>query len=385
LKILLLSQFFSTTRGGGENVFSNIAQVLAENDHKVWVITNKIKGEIYPENKNIEIITVPPILEYKGGLPPSFSDNIQFIINAIRKGEKIICSERIDLIHSNNFAPAIAGSFLSLMKKKPHVTTVFDIFSLYEKDFWRKWTKQTNVSYLNAILVPWFEKILFKLRINAIHTISDASKKDIIKMKTTKPIYNIAPTIREEPPLNATVIPFQFVYVGRLVFYKNLEVIIKASRIVTVIYPDYKLIIVGDGPHRASLEDLTRKNNLEKNILFKGYLSVGEKTKIIAESNALLFPSLIEGFGLVILEAFSQKRPVLTSDISPMSDIVENQKTGYTINMYDENIWAEKIIKLIKEPWISQKMGMSGFQVLKEKYNQEIFYQKLINMYQSVL
>ncbi len=366
-------------------MFSNIAQILAENDHKVWVITNNIKGEKYPQNKNIKIITVLPILEYKGGLPPKFSDNIQFVINAIRKGKNIIDSERIDLIHSNNFSPAIAGSFLSFMKKKPHITTIFDIFSLYEKDFWKKWTKQTDVSYLNAILVPWFEKILFKLRFNAIHTISDESKKDIIKMKTSKPIYNIPPTITEEPPLNSKIIPFQFAYVGRLVFYKNLEIIIKASQIVSSAYPDYKLIIVGDGPHRISLEDLTRKNNLEKNISFKGYLSAEEKTRIISESNALLFPSLIEGFGLVILEAFAQNRPVLVSNIPPMSDIVEDQKTGYAIDPHDEKKWAEKIIHLIKEPEISQKMGENGYKILKEKYNQEIFYKKLIGMYQTVL
>jgi len=43
VNILLLSQFFSTTRGGGEYVFSTIAKKLAEKDNKVWVITNKIK------------------------------------------------------------------------------------------------------------------------------------------------------------------------------------------------------------------------------------------------------------------------------------------------------------------------------------------------------
>jgi len=145
------------------------------------------------------------------------------------------------------------------------------------------------------------------------------------------------------------------------------------------------LVIVGDGPHRTSLENLIRKNNLEKNILFKGYLSAEEKTKIISESNALLFPSLIEGFGLVILEAFQQKRPVLTSNILPMSDIVEDQKTGYVIEPHDGKKWAEYIIRLIKEPETSQKMGEAGYKVLKEKYNQEIFYQKMISMYQSVL
>ena len=44
MNIILLSQFFSTTKGGGEYVFKTIANSLVENDHNVWVITNKIKN-----------------------------------------------------------------------------------------------------------------------------------------------------------------------------------------------------------------------------------------------------------------------------------------------------------------------------------------------------
>ena len=66
MNVLLLSQFFSTTRGGGEYVFSTIAKNLAENNNKVWVIANKIKGENLPDHKDIKIITVPPTLQYKG-------------------------------------------------------------------------------------------------------------------------------------------------------------------------------------------------------------------------------------------------------------------------------------------------------------------------------
>jgi len=59
MNILLLSQFFSTSRGGGEYVFQLIAKKLVENNHKVWVITNKIHGEEYDEFKNIKIKFVP--------------------------------------------------------------------------------------------------------------------------------------------------------------------------------------------------------------------------------------------------------------------------------------------------------------------------------------
>ena len=90
MNILLLSQFFSTTKGGGEYVFKTIAQVMAQNGHKVWVITNKVKDEKYKELENLKIITVNPTIQYKGGLPPTFLDNIRYTINAFQKGKKII-------------------------------------------------------------------------------------------------------------------------------------------------------------------------------------------------------------------------------------------------------------------------------------------------------
>lgn len=362
-----------------------MAKNLTQNGHKVWVITNNVRGEIYPKLDSLKIITVSPTLEYKGGLPPTFLDNIRYVINAFQTGKKIIKSQDIDIIHSNNFSPSLAGSLISYFTKKPHIITIFDIFSQNGKDFWKKWIKQTNVSKINAILVPWFEKILMRTRHDAIYTISDASKEDILKMHAKKPIYNIPPSIEDTIKLNEKIIPSQFICISRLVFYKNLEVIIKAISVVIKSIPQCKLIIIGDGPHKESLQKLVKKLELEKNIIFKGYATSEEKMKMVSESNAMLFPSTIEGFGLVILEAFSQNKPVLVSNIRPMSDIINHEKTGFVLDSNDEKIWAEYILRLVKNPQESQKMGENGNQELKTKYNQEIFYQRLISMYQSVL
>ena len=362
-----------------------MAKNLTENGHKVWVITNNVRGEIYLESNSLKIITVSPTLEYKGGLPPTFLDNIRYVINAFNVGKKIIKNQDIDIIHSNNFSPALAGSLISYFTKKPHVITIFDIFSQNGKDFWRKWIKQTNVSKINAMLVPWFEKILMKTRYDAIYTISDASKEDILKMYVKKPIYNIPPSIEDTINLNEKVIPSQFVCISRLVFYKNLEVIIKAISVVIKLIPQCKLMIIGDGPNRESLEILVKKLELEKNIIFKGYSTSEDKIKIISESNAMLFPSTIEGFGLVILESWQQNRPVLASNIPPMSDIIEHNKTGLIIDPNNEKQWAEKIIQLIKNPNISDEMGKAGNKILKIKYNQGLFYENLLKMYDDVL
>ena len=385
MNILLLSQFFSTTKGGGEYVFKIIAKVMAQNGHKVWVITNKVKGEKYEESENLKIITVNPTIQYKGGLPPTFADNIRYAINAFQKGRKIIKSQNIDVIHSNNFSPALAGSLISYFTKTPHITTIHDIFSTYDKDFWKKWKKQSNVSSTNARLVPFFEKLMMRFRFDCIHTVSDATKNDIQKIGTKKPIHVIPNCIQDEQQVTVEPKKNQFVYLGRLVFYKNVEVIIKSFKSVSEQFPDAKLVIAGDGPHKSSLQELTNKLDISNNITFAGYVTPDEKKKLLAESNALLFPSVIEGFGLVMLEAFQQNRPVLVSNIPPMSDIIQNNKTGLIIDPHNEDKWAEKIIQLINNPSLSNQMGKEGNQILKTQYNQELFYERIIKMYNDTL
>jgi len=385
MNVLLLSQFFSITRGGGEYVFHSIAKKLAENGHNVFVITNKIKNEKYLEESKIKLIFVPPTLEYKGGLPPTFSDNIKYTLNAVRKGRKIIKTEEIDLIHSNNFAPALAGSILSQITSKPHITTIHDIFSLGGKDFWKKWGEQSDISKLNVKIGPFFEKILVKLKHNCIHTVSEATKDDLIKFGVKKPIYVIPNFIQNQPCLNLKPNRNQFIFVGRLVFYKNLEVVLKAIKIVKDDFPEIKLIIVGDGPFKNKLQELVKKLNINSNVKFTGYISNEEKSKLISESNALVFPSLFEGFGLVMLESFAQKRPVIVSNVRPMSDIILNKETGFVVDPFDEELWGKALKEVIENPSKSDSMGEKGYKMLQEKYNQDLMYQKLEKMYHNIL
>ncbi len=366
-------------------MFKTIAKVMIDNGHKVWVVTNKVKNEKYEESKNMKIITVGPTLEYKGGLPPTFLDNIRYTINAFQKGRSIIKKQNIDLIHSNNFAPVLAGSLISNFTKVPHITTIHDIFSIYDKKFWKKWSKQSNVSYTNARLVPFFEKLMMQFRFDCIHTVSDATKKDIQKIGTKKPIHVIPNCIQDNEQNVVELNTNQFVYLGRLVFYKNINIILKAFKMVVSEFPDARLIIAGDGPYKKSLQNITKKLSINESVIFIGYVTSKQKSKILAESNALLFPSIIEGFGLVMLEAFQQKRPVIVSDIPPMSDIIENNTTGLIIDPYDERKWADAIIRFIKNPSESEMMGTNGNNMLKIKYNQKTMYEKLIKMYDSIL
>ena len=351
----------------------------------MWVITNKIKNEEYPSYPNLKIIFVPPELEYQGGIPQGFSDNIRYSINAIRRGISIIKNEKINIIHSNNFSPALAGSILSTLTGVEHITTIHDVFSLCGKNYWKLWGSQSGVSKVNVMLGPFFEKLLLKLKFSAIHTVSNASKDDLIKFGAKKPIYIIPNSIESYSSEDLKVIPLQFIYVGRLVFYKNIEIILKAIKIVRQTFPDIKLIIAGGGPYRKNLEKIVDELKIQKNIEFRGYVSDQTKKKLLSSSLALLFPSVCEGFGLVLLEAFAQKKPVLVSKIRPLSDIVTDKKTGFVISPYDEIEWTNAILKIINDPANSEKMGIRGREILEQNYPLQKMKDGVLKMYNDFI
>ncbi|AFS81914.1 glycosyltransferase family 4 protein [Candidatus Nitrosopumilus sediminis] len=385
MNVLLFSQFFSTTKGGGEYVFKTIAKVLSENGHRVWVVTNDVKNESYEESENLRIVRVKPHLEYAGGIPPSFFDNIKYSINALFAGYKIAKKEKIEIIHSNNFAPVLAGSFLSMLAGIPHITTIHDVFSSYGKNFWTEWAKQPGTSQINARLVPFFEKLMIRLKAECIHTVSEATKNDIVQLGAKKPVQIIPNCILHKNPISVKTNSRQFVFIGRLVFYKNVQVLIRAASIVSEEFPDFKIIVAGDGPYRNMLEKLAEELDVNENIEFRGYVTPKEKEVVIAESNAMLFPSKIEGFGLVMLEAFQQKKAVIASDIPPMSEIIQDGKNGFLLDADNEKSWAEKIKIMIKDHDLSQSMGNTAYGILDKKYSTRSFYENIIKMYEGIL
>jgi len=383
LNILFLTQFFSATRGGGEVIFTQWAEELCKRGHNVYVICHRMKNS-QQKNKteNVQIIEVPPSIVHKGGLPPSISDNILYLTNSIKFGLQVVKERDIHIIHSNNFTPIIAGSFISKITGIPHVATIHDIFSLAGKNYWRIWSSQFEALPLTQVIGPVIEKITVKIPGNIIHTVSETTKQDLIRFGARNPIVVIpnGVDLNKFRPNNTYCNNHQLVFIGRLIFYKNLSVVIRALKIVTQTIPDAYLIVVGDGPSRKQWQSLAERMNLNNSIKFTGYVSEEEKLKILNESAVLVLPSLIEGFGLVIIEAFAMKKPVIASMIAPMTEIISHGIDGYLVPPFNEQEWAKKIIYILQHPEIASLMGNRG----REKVEKHFSIQKVVNQLEKL-
>jgi glycosyltransferase involved in cell wall biosynthesis len=401
MNILFFTQlFYPILFGGGEYLFFLIAKELVKRDHTVHVIAQRLSGtEEFEQVEGINIHRVGSEISYSITLPPTIGTNLRYLISAVKKGRSIVKEnrngvKRIDIIHSNTYVPALSGYLCSKLYRLPHVITFHDVYQASDKKFWKDWTasQHTDVPFYASSLSAIVEKIVLKLNPAIFHTVSETSKEDLVNFGVRADKIAVIPNGIESSSYqqystgggsDIGSVEHNAVFVGRLVFYKNLQTVIRAFRKVISVIPNAKLIIIGDGP---SMEELLKEASpIKENVVFTQRVSHDQKLKWIAESSFMVFPSLIEGFGIVIIEAFACKKPVLVSDIRPMSNIVKDNYSGFLISPFDEEGWANKMIYLFSNIEQQQRMGENAYQEFQSKYEIDGIITAYLRLYENLV
>lgn len=384
MKILYISQFFSDSTGGGEIVISNLAKEMTNRGHLVHVICHDTMERINPY-PGLDIKYVKPCVVHKGGIPPSIRQNALYMVNAICEGIRIASKNGIDVIHSNSHSSIIPGTVISKIFNIPIVSTIHDVFSFGSPSRWNRWTEQYSLSKSYAILGPLFEKTNIRMPVDMIHAVSKSTKDEILEINPSARITIIPNAINSKNFSNIDISFDKFVlFIGRLVFYKNLEVIILAFRLVLEDVPAAKFFIIGDGPMRSKWEELVISYRLSQNVIFLGHVSTEKKNEMLRKCSALVFPSTHEGFGLVVLESFQMGKPVLAASVRPLDEIIRDGVDGYLIPPDRPKKWAEKIIELLNRTTLSKDMGSRGREKTLFEYNVSRIADDMEKLYRSL-
>jgi glycosyltransferase involved in cell wall biosynthesis len=120
---------------------------------------------------------------------------------------------------------------------------------------------------------------------------------------------------------------FIVLFVGRLSKQKNVQLLLKAFKVLNEEYPHTKLWIIGEGEEEKKLKQLTHELMLNNKVVFWG--AKNEIDSWMKKANVLVLPSIFEGFGLVILEAFKNKLPVIASDIEGPQELIAHNQRGF--------------------------------------------------------
>jgi glycosyltransferase involved in cell wall biosynthesis len=211
-------------------------------------------------------------------------------------------------------------------------------------------------------------------RATRIMTVSESSKRDILKFVDTEPekidvIYNayddrFAIDPREEDVVRVREryqLESEFVlYAGNVKPHKNLERLIEAFHLVRKRGLEYlKLVLIGDEISKyTALRRAVHHHQLHKYVRFLGYLPEETLAVMYRLAGVFVFPSLYEGFGLPPLEAMASGTPVVTSNVSSLPEVAGD--AAVLVDPYDPRAIADGIYQVLTNEQLRRDLRRKG-------------------------
>jgi colanic acid/amylovoran biosynthesis glycosyltransferase len=151
---------------------------------------------------------------------------------------------------------------------------------------------------------------------------ADWPKVKIVHCGLEKSFYEDASPTRGPPRL---------ICVGRLCEAKGQLLLIEAAALLADKGIAFELVLVGDGPMRQEIEDLVQKCGLGARVRITGWISSSEVREEILAARALVLPSFAEGLPVVIMEAMALRRPVLSTYVAGIPELVRHGQEGWLV------------------------------------------------------
>jgi glycosyltransferase involved in cell wall biosynthesis len=167
-----------------------------------------------------------------------------------------------------------------------------------------------------------------------------------------------------------------FLFVGRLEYIKGVHNLIEAFRKNT----QFDLLIAGDGEYRKALEAQAEQC---PNIEFLGKLDQDGLADIYREALAVIVPSICyETFGIIIIEAFSHKTPVIVNDLGALPEVVDDSNGGFIYRTEEELLAAMQ--KIAADPVLRNELGENGYRAYLEYWNEEPHLKQYLDLIRTI-
>ena len=315
LRLLFVLEYYAPHIGGAERLFQSVAERLAAGGHRVTVLTRRLPGTAAREEMSgVRVVraSVPPPrrLWFTFGLFP------------------LICrlARDADLIHASTYAGTFSAAVAGWLTQTPVVLTVHELWmDLWRRvpfvPFWQRWTG------------PLQERLLIQLPYRAFVAVSDATRRSLEHyFAGLHPIYVVPAAVDVPADLHWPGNPMEgarsFVYFGRPGHWRGLDVLLRGFALFLRGGGEARLdLILSREPRReyGAVLGLRRKLGLDDRVRVLDSMPREALLAHLLSSDAAVFPSLSEGFGLAAGEACALGIPVLASTAGSLPEVVSGR------------------------------------------------------------
>lgn len=305
--------------------------------------------------------------------------------------DRVIPTFKLDVIHTHH--PFLLGQTAANKAQELNLPLVFTFHTQYrEYTHYVPFPAETVQNFLKNAVDRWLQD--FMRRCQHIIIPSESMRETLVNNYGLKNNFTVIPTgvdldayrsasgekIRKKRHWEKDQV---MISVGRLAPEKNWPLLLQATALVLKDIPEFRFVLIGDGPDRKSLEDLAKELGIQKRVTFTGQLPFAEIPAYMKAANLFGFASITETQGLATLEAMAAGLPVVAVDASGTRDILKNGQQGYLVENNAE-AFAAAIKKLLSHPDRMHKFAKAAYKKA-QSFNIEQLSNRMLEVYEQAI
>jgi glycosyltransferase involved in cell wall biosynthesis len=363
--------------GGAQDYLLLIVKGLDQNKYQPFVFGRK-EGDWVDYVHSLQGVTFVDVPALKRSISP-ISDLI-----AIFQIRKLCKKYHIDILHTHSSKPGVVGRLGAAMAGVPVIVHTIHGFSFH--DFMPSWKRAFFIN-IERIMSFFTTTLLLYSRPNKL----EAERLSIGARKSLELRYYGIDYSPFEKPIDRQHLRSTFGYrdsnfvvgfTGRLSEQKGLHILVSAFAEMHKEYPCVRLLLVGDGPLRESLQQQIQEHGIENVAVITGFRS--DVPDLLRAMDLFVMTSFWEGLSRSLAEAMYARLPIIATDVGGTSDAIRTNETGWLIPPGDAGAARDAMRDAIKNPHRAKQFGDAGFgwarenfDLLKMHTDMDILYSKL--------
>jgi 1,2-diacylglycerol 3-alpha-glucosyltransferase len=380
LHIAFFTNFYHPIVNGVVRSVASFRESLMKQGHNVFVFAQSDGN--YKDNE-------PFIFRYPS-LPLPMGD-ISAAIPVSPFVDQLLPALKLDVIHTHH--PILLGQTAARKATELGLPLVFTFHTQYwEYTHYIPFPQEAIQDFLKNAVHKWLKEFMQKCQ----HIIipSESMKDYLVKEYGLEESYTVVPTGTDLEPfvkadgktlraekgwLDETIM----ISVGRLASEKNWETLLQAF---AKVYPEHqklRLVLIGDGPDRESLQALASELGVAERVTFTGSVPFEEVPAYLKAADVFSFASVTETQGLVTIEAMAAGLPVVAVDGSGTRDIIEHGKQGFLVEN-DAEALAKGLNELLSDSQLMKRFSHNALKKAKS-FDVNLLTKQIVSVYEQAI
>lgn len=395
MNILMVSPEYPPRNiGGGGVVYKNLSEQLNRKGHQINVIAGNFENKHWLgkiemlSNKNLHLSFVP-LLPYPSLKNTNLATYTLPTLSGLLFITKTLLRNKNSIIHLHGLCHPIidAAAFMCIILRRKYILTCHGI--------------PVNIRRFNPLAKVFFnlyvgtiERLIMK-NAAVLTTVSNALKNKCISKRLTNKKMIIVPNginafARSSTPQVVKRIERQYSLdgkhvifaIGRLSENKGFQHLVKAMSHVVSVMPNAVAVVAGTGPYKEQLVELIKSNDLKAHVKLVGWISEEDKIALYERSDLVVFPSVDEPFGVVLLEALEMHKPLIVFNTPSAREILDDEVALF-IPVGNSEMLGRAIVNVISDSKLRQKLVINTTRISIDTW--DTIATKYLSVYQNLI